>query len=126
VIRTAAELHASGSLRPAGAASGNALRRAPRVPHHDAMRGVTIALLAASLVFVTASGAAAQIGPLIQGRHDVLRAEMYATAIDYGTPDQVLNRLCPRPGHEHGCELVSNALRRRASKRAQFKDRRRD
>ena len=76
------------------------------------MRGVTIVLLAASLVFVNATGAAAQIGPLIQGRHDVLRAEMYARAIDYGTPVQVLNRLCPRPGHEHGCEPVSNALRR--------------
>ena len=73
--------------------------------------------LAAALVLGTASGAAAhQIGPLIQGRHNVLRAGMYARVIPAGglpagRPVQILDRLCARLLGGSGCERVSNALR---------------
>jgi hypothetical protein len=77
-----------------------------------AVRRITIALLSAALVLATAGGAAARPGkPLIQGRHDVLRAGMYATVIDSHNRIQILNRLCPSPGKGAGCEPVLQALR---------------
>ncbi len=79
------------------------------------MRRVTIAILAAALVSATASGSAAnQIGLLIHGRHNVLRAGMYATLLDEypDHPFQILDQLCPKPNSELRCEPVSNALRR--------------
>jgi hypothetical protein len=77
------------------------------------MRRMTIALLSAALVLATAGGVAARQGkPLIQGRYDVLRAGMYATALPSGRPLQILDRLCARLLGRSGCEPVSNALRR--------------
>ena len=64
------------------------------------MRRITIALLSSALVIATAGGATAiQTGPLIQGRHNVLRAGMYATLLNeyFEHPFQVFDQLCPKP-----------------------------
>src|SRR4051812_42269379 len=85
-------------------------------PRHDAsMRRIMIALVSTALVLATAGGAAAgQSEDFIQGRHNFLHAQMYATLLDQ-YPDhafQVLDQLCPKPNREQACEPVSNALRR--------------
>ena len=50
--------------------------------------------------------------PLITGRHNVLRAGMYALAFEgERKPVQVLRRICPMPGKPAGCEGVSASLR---------------
>jgi hypothetical protein len=78
------------------------------------MRNVTIGLISAVLVLASGSGSSAkEIAPVLEGRHAVLRAEMYARALTQsGTRIQVLDRLCVNPGRRPSCEPVTNLLRR--------------
>ena len=77
------------------------------------MRALTVVSLAVATLTASAVGAAARPEtPPIVGRHDVLRAEMYARVLDSeGSPIQILDRLCPHPGRRTGCEPVPAALR---------------
>jgi hypothetical protein len=76
-------------------------------------RAATVALL--SVVLASVGGATASaVGVLIEGRHNVLRAGMYATLLNE-YPDrrfQVLDQLCPKPNDVAECEQISNSLRR--------------
>jgi hypothetical protein len=82
------------------------------------MRGITAGVLVVGLVAGLASAAAArETTPLIEGRHSVLRAGMFATVIDSRHPIQILDRLCPEPGKRQGCEAVLRSLQRALEKR---------
>lgn len=77
------------------------------------MRLLAATVLVLGLVAGSSSVAAArETGLVIQGRQDVLRAGMYATAIDGRQPIQILDRLCPKPGKQQGCEPVLRSLQR--------------
>jgi hypothetical protein len=66
-----------------------------------------------TLVGIVAPASSARPAPgTIEGRHDTLRAGLYATVIDSNRPIQVLDRLCPKPGRQQGCEPVLRSLQR--------------
>ncbi|MFL5736680.1 MAG: hypothetical protein ACJ76P_05005 [Actinomycetota bacterium] len=75
------------------------------------MRKLAVALLGGALLFAGPTASARPSQPTIEGRHDVLRAAMYAGVLDTGKPIQILDRLCPTPGKPTGCEPVSASLR---------------
>jgi hypothetical protein len=76
------------------------------------MRILTVIVLCLSLALAPAVASAKGFGPPIEGRHSILRAGMYATAFEgERSRVQVLDRLCPKPGHRAGCGRVIVALR---------------
>src|SRR4051812_11376839 len=77
------------------------------------MRRLILASSCAAIVLGLASPAAARpTQPLITGRHNTLRAGMYAVALEgQRKPVQILRSICPKPGRRANCEAASVSLR---------------
>jgi hypothetical protein len=94
------------------------MARPERVRRGSGKRGGRIqkyltVLVGVVLVGIAAPVASARPSPgTIEGRHNVLRAAMYALAFEGETkPVQVLRRICPKPGRRADCEPASVSLR---------------
>ncbi len=76
------------------------------------MRALKALVISLALVGIAAPAASARPAPgTIEGRHDVLRARMYAFALEHKQkPVQILRRICPTPGKSAGCEAASVSL----------------
>ncbi len=76
------------------------------------MRLLVAVTVAVGIVLAPSTASAKGLGPPIEGRHSALRAGMYATRLNAGRSGiQILDRLCPKPGHPQGCERVIVSLR---------------